>query len=42
MSGIRIEPVDPTDPRAVLALRAYYAELAERFDQGFDVALSRA
>lgn len=31
----------PDDPRAQRCMQAYYAELAARFDQGFDVTLSR-
>ncbi|AMY71700.1 bifunctional helix-turn-helix transcriptional regulator/GNAT family N-acetyltransferase [Frigidibacter mobilis] len=33
--------VDPRDPRARSCMTAYYAELARRFAQGFDVSLSR-
>ena len=38
---IGIEERDPRDPASLTCLRAYYAELAERFRQGFDVSLSR-
>ena len=37
---VQIVPADPTDARAITCLEAYYAELAARFDQGFDVSLS--
>ncbi|WP_425100294.1 GNAT family N-acetyltransferase [Tropicibacter sp. S64] len=32
--------IAPTDPRAVICLEQYYAELAARFERGFDVSLS--
>ncbi|MBT9385990.1 bifunctional helix-turn-helix transcriptional regulator/GNAT family N-acetyltransferase [Pseudooceanicola sp. CBS1P-1] len=35
-----LEEVDPGDPRAIACLEAYYAELARRLRQGFDVTLS--
>ncbi|KKK04934.1 GNAT family N-acetyltransferase [Micromonospora sp. HK10] len=35
-----IEPCPPTDPRARAAVRAYAREVARRFDDGFDPALS--
>lgn len=38
--GTEIGPVDPEDPDAVACLRAYAAELHERFDGGFDPAAS--
>lgn len=38
---IALAEVAPADPRAQGCLRAYYAELARRFRQGFDVNLSR-
>jgi DNA-binding MarR family transcriptional regulator/GNAT superfamily N-acetyltransferase len=37
---VRIEPVDPADPRAQHCLREYAAELDRRFDAGFDPARS--
>lgn len=37
---VRIEPVDPEDPAARHCLRAYAAELDERFDGGFDPSRS--
>lgn len=37
---VEIAVADPTDPRSVSCLEAYYGELAARFDQGFDVSLS--
>ncbi|WP_333826339.1 bifunctional helix-turn-helix transcriptional regulator/GNAT family N-acetyltransferase [Pararhodobacter sp.] len=37
---IAFEVTDPRDPRAQTCMRAYYAELAARFDRGFDVSLS--
>lgn len=40
ISGLRLEPVDPTRPQALWCLEQYYAELAERFDDGFDAAQS--
>ncbi|TNE43503.1 MAG: GNAT family N-acetyltransferase [Sphingomonadales bacterium] len=33
--------VDPTDARAQSSMLAYYAELSERLERGFDVALSK-
>lgn len=38
---ITLDVVAPGDPRAQACIRAYYAELAARFAQGFDAALSR-
>lgn len=38
---IDIVETDPQDPISVTCLRAYYAELAARFEDGFDVSLSR-
>ena len=38
---IVIEERDPRDPDALNCLEAYYAELAARLEQGFDVSLSR-
>ncbi|WP_238365959.1 bifunctional helix-turn-helix transcriptional regulator/GNAT family N-acetyltransferase [Mesobacterium pallidum] len=38
---IALAETDPTDPASVHCLGRYYAELAERFAQGFDVNLSR-
>lgn len=32
--------VPPTDPRAQACVQAYYAEMGQRFSQGFDVSLS--
>jgi DNA-binding MarR family transcriptional regulator/ribosomal protein S18 acetylase RimI-like enzyme len=37
---VRIEPLEPADPRAEHCLRAYFAELDRRFDTGFDPARS--
>ncbi len=37
---IRITASDPQHPDAIACLSAYYAELAARFEQGFDVSLS--
>jgi DNA-binding MarR family transcriptional regulator/GNAT superfamily N-acetyltransferase len=39
-SAVRISQCDPRHPEARLALRAYVSELAQRFDGGFDPALS--
>ncbi|MDP5307773.1 GNAT family N-acetyltransferase [Paracoccus spongiarum] len=39
--GARLDPADPRDPAALDCLARYYAELASRFAQGFDVSLSR-
>ena len=39
-SAIQIGVCDPADPQARRAVRAYVAELADRFDDGFDPALS--
>jgi DNA-binding MarR family transcriptional regulator len=33
---VEVAPVDPADPRARHCVRAYFAELDERFDTGFD------
>jgi len=38
---IAIEAVDPAGDDARFCLEAYYAELAERFEEGFEVSLSR-
>ena len=38
---IEIVPCDPLDPRARDCLQNYYAELAARFEGGFDVNLSK-
>ena len=38
---IAIEEADPRDDAARYCLGAYYAELGRRFEQGFDVSLSR-
>ncbi len=35
-SMVRVEEVDPGDPRAKFCLREYGAELSRRFEQGFD------
>ncbi|MCW3845446.1 bifunctional helix-turn-helix transcriptional regulator/GNAT family N-acetyltransferase [Micromonospora yasonensis] len=40
-SMVVIEPCSPGDPRARAAVRAYAREIAQRFDDGFDPALSR-
>ncbi|MCW9044689.1 MAG: GNAT family N-acetyltransferase [Pseudopelagicola sp.] len=37
---IRITPTDPEHPDAVASMNAYYAELAARFETGFDVTRS--
>jgi DNA-binding MarR family transcriptional regulator/GNAT superfamily N-acetyltransferase len=39
-SMIKIEVTAPEDPHARFCLRSYFAELAVRFDEGFDPALS--
>ena len=39
-SGVRIEPVDPGDPAARGCLEQYFAELASRFEHGFDAGES--
>ena len=39
--GLTIVETDPRSPDAVQCMEAYYAELARRFAQGFDVNLSR-
>jgi DNA-binding MarR family transcriptional regulator/GNAT superfamily N-acetyltransferase len=36
VSAVRVAPCDPADPRARAAVAAYAAELAGRFDTGFD------
>jgi DNA-binding MarR family transcriptional regulator/GNAT superfamily N-acetyltransferase len=38
-SMVEVATVDPSDPRARHCLRAYFAELNERFDAGYDPAL---
>lgn len=38
---IEIQEVDPQDPASRYCLQQYYEELAQRFEQGFDVSLSR-
>ncbi|MDV4145144.1 GNAT family N-acetyltransferase [Shimia sp. FJ5] len=38
---ITLRETDPQHPDAVACLEAYYAELAARFETGFDVSLSR-
>jgi GNAT superfamily N-acetyltransferase/DNA-binding MarR family transcriptional regulator len=40
-SMVLIEPCPPGDPRARACVRAYAREMAQRFDDGFDPALSR-
>ena len=40
LSGLRIHRTDPAGPAACRCLERYYAELAERFDEGFDVGTS--
>ncbi|TKW68104.1 MAG: MarR family transcriptional regulator [Paracoccus denitrificans] len=37
---LKIEVVAPSDRRAQTCLKAFYAELSQRFERGFDVALS--
>lgn len=37
---VRVEPLDPSDPRARECLAAYFGELDRRFDAGFDPARS--
>jgi DNA-binding MarR family transcriptional regulator/GNAT superfamily N-acetyltransferase len=37
---VAIAPIDPSDPRAQLCLRAYFTELDRRFDAGFDPSQS--
>ncbi|MGW5668120.1 bifunctional helix-turn-helix transcriptional regulator/GNAT family N-acetyltransferase [Micromonospora sp. NPDC003776] len=39
-SMVAIEPCPPVDPRARACVRAYAREIAQRFDDGFDPALS--
>ena len=39
-SAVQIKVTDPRDPAARYCMAAYFAELAERFDAGFDPALS--
>lgn len=39
-SMVAIEPCPPGDPRARACVRAYAREIAQRFDDGFDPALS--
>jgi DNA-binding MarR family transcriptional regulator/GNAT superfamily N-acetyltransferase len=39
-SAVQIKVTDPRDPAARSCMAAYFAELAERFDAGFDPALS--
>jgi DNA-binding MarR family transcriptional regulator/ribosomal protein S18 acetylase RimI-like enzyme len=39
-SGIEIAETDPRHPAARFCVRAYFDELSERFDSGFDPALS--
>jgi DNA-binding MarR family transcriptional regulator/GNAT superfamily N-acetyltransferase len=39
-SAIQITPTDPGHPAARACLRAYFSELADRFDRGFDPARS--
>ncbi|MGC4849390.1 GNAT family N-acetyltransferase [Micromonospora sp. DT15] len=40
-SMVVIEPCPPSDPRARACLRAYARDIARRFDDGFDPALSK-
>jgi Transcriptional regulators len=35
-SLVHVDPVDPSHPHARHCIRAYYTELAQRFDNGFD------
>jgi ribosomal protein S18 acetylase RimI-like enzyme len=39
-SAVLVRPADPRDPAARSCMAAYFAELADRFDSGFDPALS--
>jgi len=39
-SMVIIQPVPPSDPRARACVRAYARDLAQRFDDGFDPAMS--
>jgi DNA-binding MarR family transcriptional regulator len=39
-SAVQIKVTEPRDPAARACMAAYFAELAERFDAGFDPALS--
>ena len=41
MSQIELIECDPGDPAALYCLEQYYAELATRFEHGFDVSRSR-
>ena len=40
LDRIRFDIVPPADPRAQICLAAFYAELSQRFERGFDVSLS--
>src|SRR5690606_25449994 len=40
VAGVRIERADPASREARWCLEQYYAELARRFDEGFDAARS--
>ncbi|PSK67866.1 hypothetical protein B0E53_00137 [Micromonospora sp. MH33] len=40
-SMVVVEPCPPADPRARSSVRAYAREIAQRFDDGFDPALSK-
>ncbi|MET7806114.1 helix-turn-helix domain-containing GNAT family N-acetyltransferase [Micromonospora chersina] len=40
-SMVVVEPCPPADPRARASVRAYAREIAQRFDDGFDPALSK-
>jgi DNA-binding MarR family transcriptional regulator/GNAT superfamily N-acetyltransferase len=41
-SLVHVDVVDPEEPAAVYCIREYYAELARRFDEGWDDAISIA
>lgn len=41
-STVRVGVVDPAHPHARFCLNSYYAELVERFEEGFDPTLSSA
>lgn len=40
LDRVRFEVVPPADPRAQASLTAFYTELSQRFERGFDVSLS--
>jgi DNA-binding MarR family transcriptional regulator/GNAT superfamily N-acetyltransferase len=40
-SAVEIAPADPDSPEACTAINSYFAELAQRFERGFDVGTTR-